>query len=262
MIGRFKLEARNIDQHYRGADDWLSVLRDVNVQVREGEFVSVIGPSGCGKSTFFNVLAGLRRPTHGAVLLDGVDVTGAVGSLGYMQQKDLLLPWKTVLDNVILGARLAGVSKAEAQREARSWFPRFGLEGFEQAYPDALSGGMKQRSALLRTVLAGRDVLLLDEPFGALDALTRVDMQSWLLDICEGLSKTILLITHDVDEAIYLSDRMYVMSARPGAIVDAIDTSLSGSRDHDATVTSHDFIALKKRALHTLRGPSMAGALP
>jgi ABC-type nitrate/sulfonate/bicarbonate transport system ATPase subunit len=170
-----------------------------------------------------------------------------------MPQKDLLMPWKTLLDNTIIGLELLGVSRREARSQARALFPQFGLEGFEAHYPATLSGGMRQRAALLRTFLARREVLLLDEPFGALDALTRADMQGWLLDICRAFQKTVLFITHDVDEAIYLSDRVYVMSSRPGTVQARFEIPLPRPRIHDEAVTSDGFVRLKAEVLHALR---------
>jgi ABC-type nitrate/sulfonate/bicarbonate transport system ATPase subunit len=228
------------------------VLQDVSVRVAPGEFVSVIGPSGCGKSSLLTILTGLLRPLSGQVLVDGVDVTGHVGLTGYMPQKDLLLPWRSVLDNAAIGLEMRGMGRRDARREAMRWFGRFGLEGFERAYPSALSGGMRQRTALLRTFLAGRDILLLDEPLGALDAITRMDMQQWLLDVWESLGKTIVLVTHDVDEALFLSQRVYVMTPRPGRIAAEIAVDIPRPRDHHAVVTSPRFAELKRFVLQTL----------
>jgi ABC-type nitrate/sulfonate/bicarbonate transport system ATPase subunit len=230
----------------------MPVLQDVTLAAAEAGFVSIVGPSGCGKSTLFNILAGLLSPTAGRVLIDGEDVTGRLGLMAYMPQKDLLLPWKTVLDNTIIGLELLGVSRKRARQEALALFPRFGLAGFERQYPATLSGGMKQRAALLRTVLSRRDILLLDEPFGALDALTRADMQAWLLDIWEAFSKTILFITHDVDEAIYLSDRVYVMSPRPGTIIHVVNIPIARPRAYEEVVTSEQFATLKRELLSRL----------
>lgn len=261
MLGAsVKLEARGITQDFPVEDGWLRALEDVTVAAREGEFVSIIGPSGCGKSTLFNILAGLVMPTSGQVLVDGVEVTGRLGLVGYMPQKDLLLPWKTVLDNVALGLELRGVSKKRARSEARALFPLFGLEGFERQYPATLSGGMRQRAALLRTVLARREVLLLDEPFGALDALTRAEMQAWLLDICQTFGKTVIFITHDVDEAIYLSDRVYVMTPRPGSVAAEVEIPLARPRQHDRAVTSQAFVRLKQDLLTQLSGRALEAA--
>jgi ABC-type nitrate/sulfonate/bicarbonate transport system ATPase subunit len=179
-----------------------------------------------------------------------------------MPQRDLLLPWRSVLDNAAIPLELRGVPRNRAREEAASWFPRFGLQGFERSYPARLSGGMRQRAALLRTFLTGRDILLLDEPFGALDALTRADMQEWLLDIWTGLAKTIVLVTHDVDEAIYLADRVCVMSPRPGTIEREIDIPLPRPRNHDAIVTSAAFAELKRTILNALRGDARTGGNP
>jgi ABC-type nitrate/sulfonate/bicarbonate transport system ATPase subunit len=220
--------------------------------VPAGGFVTVIGPSGSGKSTLFSILTGLEPPTSGSVLSDGREVTGRLDLVAYMPQKDLLLPWRSVLDNVVLGLEVRGVSRREARERARALLPRFGLAGFERHYPATLSGGMRQRAALLRTVLTDRDILLLDEPFGALDALTRMSMQAWLLEIWGDLAKTVMFITHDIDEAIYLSDRIYVLAGRPGRIVATVDVSLPRPRDHDAVVVSSPFTALKSELLSAL----------
>jgi ABC-type nitrate/sulfonate/bicarbonate transport system ATPase subunit len=248
-----KIEARGVSVTYLARRQNVDALRSVTVAAAAGEFVSVIGPSGCGKSTLFEVIAGLQQPTTGAVLLDGVPVPRRLGMIGYMPQKDLLLPWKSVIDNAIIGLELRGVNRRAARQEALKWSDRFGLEGFEQRYPRSLSGGMKQRAALLRTFLAGRETLLLDEPFGALDALTRADMQQWLLDVWHDFDKTILFVTHDVDEAIYLSDRVYVMSRRPGTIRLNLEIPLPRPRFYEATVTSGPFALLKRKILSELR---------
>jgi ABC-type nitrate/sulfonate/bicarbonate transport system ATPase subunit len=255
------IEAQRISVSLSIAGEEFPVLSDVSLAAAPGDFASIIGPSGCGKSTLFNVLAGLMRPTSGAVLIDGVEVTGRIGLTGYMLQKDLLLPWRSVLDNTTLGLEMRGVPRRRARAQAREWVARFGLQGFEREYPAALSGGMRQRAALLRTFLAGQDILLLDEPFGALDALTRADMQRWLLDIWQELGKTILLVTHDVDEAIYLSDRVYVLSSRPGRVVEVIDVPLARPRDYQRTVTSPAFASIKRVLLSSLAHPVPGGGM-
>src|SRR5690606_26334931 len=209
------------------------------------------GPSGCGKSTLFNLIAGLDLPTEGRVLMDGRDLTGLQGQVGYMLQKDLMLPWRTILQNVALGLEIAGVSKSSREELALRFITLYGLGGFEDRYPGELSGGMRQRAALLRTILFNRDVILLDEPFGALDALTRSQMQEWLLDLWDDLGKTVLFVTHDIDEAIYLSDVVYVMSARPGRIVRRLDIDLERPRK-PSIVTSSRFTGLKDVALSQL----------
>lgn len=233
-------------------------LANVDLTIGDGEFVSIVGPSGCGKSTLFNILAGLIRPSSGQVLLDGRSPDDLLGRLGYMQQRDLLMPWRTVLDNTTVGLELNGVGKKEARRQSLEQFPRFGLEGFEDHWPAKLSGGMRQRAALLRTFLAGREVMLLDEPFGALDALTRSQMQEWLLRIWQDDSKTILFVTHDVEEAVFLSDRVYVMSGRPGQIVRALDIDLPRPR-RQTVADSPEFVSFKQQLLEPLYA-AMAGA--
>ncbi|MGI8824140.1 MAG: ABC transporter ATP-binding protein [Chloroflexota bacterium] len=248
-----KLEAAAVSKHFRLDGGTLTALENVSLSVRPGEFVSLVGPSGCGKSTLFNILAGLELPDGGNVRIDGMDVTGRLGLVAYMPQKDLLLPWKSVLDNTVVGARLRGISKADARREALAWFHRFGLQGFERSYPAALSGGMRQRAALLRTLLCRREILLLDEPFGALDALTRIDMQTWLVDIRRELDNTIVLITHDVDEAIYLSDRVFVMSSRPGRVLADVPILVERRGEHEETATSPAFVGVKRDLLRLLR---------
>ena len=227
------------------------VLAGVQLTVNPGELVSIIGPSGCGKSTLLNIIAGLDLPDAGAVELDGDPDSNRLGRVGYMQQKDLLLPWRTVLDNAALGLELQGVSRRQARKRALELTSLFGLEGFEHQYPFALSGGMRQRAAFLRTMLLDQDVVLLDEPFGALDALTRVQMQEWLMELWGALKQTIILITHDVEEAILLSDRIYVLTARPAQVNMVMEVDLSRPRNFE-NVTDPDFIKLKSRLLALL----------
>ena len=236
------------------------VLDDVALQVGAGEFVSIIGPSGCGKSTLLGILAGLIQPAGGRVLLDGEEPARLLGRAGYMPQRDLLMPWRTVLQNTTLAMEVAGVPGRAARRAALAEFPRFGLDGFERHWPASLSGGMRQRAALLRTFLAGRNLVLLDEPFGALDALTRQSMQAWLLRIWREDAKTILFVTHDVDEAAYLSDRVYVMSPRPGRIVAGVEVPLPRPRSVETTL-SPEFLEARRRLLEPLRR-AMPDAIP
>ncbi|HJY47743.1 MAG TPA: ABC transporter ATP-binding protein [Stellaceae bacterium] len=228
----------------------VEALAKVDIALQPNDFVSLIGPSGCGKSTLFNVIAGLLIPDTGEVKLDGVDIIGQPGNVAYMMQRDLLLPWRTVLENVTLAPEIAGKSMVQARSEARSLLRRFGLEGFENAYPAALSGGMRQRAALLRTILCERTVILLDEPFGALDALTRSAMHEWLLGIQREFHRTMILITHDPDEAVYLSHRVYVATYRPMRIAGVVDIDLPPERHHDVTLTGS--FAEQKRALLSL----------
>lgn len=207
----------------------VQALLDVSFSVESGEFYSIVGPSGCGKSTLLNIVAGLEPEDAGEINLSTVGADAPVGPhsatssrlgrTGYMPQKDLLLPWRTVLQNAALGLELTGVPGGAARERTAGLLSRFGLDGFADSYPAALSGGMRQRTAFLRTVLTGKSMMLLDEPFGALDALTRRSMQEWLLDVWSEMRRTVVLITHDVEEAIFLSDRVGVMSPRPGRII-------------------------------------------
>jgi len=234
-------------------------LAPVTLAIPQGRFVSLIGPSGCGKSTIFNVIAGLLEPTGGRVIIDGVDATGTIGRVGYMLQKDLLLPWRSVLDNVILGMEIQGVPIAEARARALPLLQRYGLAGFEHLYPNALSGGMRQRAALLRTLLFDTDVILLDEPFGALDAQTKLQMQEWLMQLWSDFGKTVLFVTHDVEEAIYLSDEVHVMGTRPGRIIETIPVALPRPRLR-TTALGPEFLALKQRCLDLLHVNATAPA--
>jgi ABC-type nitrate/sulfonate/bicarbonate transport system ATPase subunit len=238
------------------------VLAGVNLAAGLGEFVSIIGPSGCGKSTLLNIIAGLDQPDAGTVEVEGQPSTQRLGRIGYMQQKDLLLPWRTVLDNAALGLELQGVPRRQARRRALQLTGLFGLKGYEKQYPFALSGGMRQRAAFLRTMLLDQGVVLLDEPFGALDALTRVQMQEWLMELWGSLGRTIILITHDVDEAILLSDRIYVLTARPGRTKAVMEVDLPRPRNYRAT-TEPFFNRLKSDLLASLREEtSQSGELP
>ena len=230
----------------------MPVLEGVDFSATTGEFVSIIGPSGCGKSTLLNTIAGLEQPDAGSVEMDGAQAVNRLGLVGYMHQKDLLMPWRTVLDNAILGLEVQGVSRRNARKRALELIDDFGLRGFEKEYPYTLSGGMRQRAAFLRTVLVSRDVMLLDEPFGALDALTRTQMQEWLVGLWDSLDKTIVLVTHDVDEALLLSDRVYVLTARPGKVKAVVDVNLPRPRSYHM-VTEGPFIALKSEMVAALR---------
>jgi ABC-type nitrate/sulfonate/bicarbonate transport system ATPase subunit len=252
---RAKVRADSIHKTFAVEGCREPVLAGVSLDVSPGQFVAIIGPSGCGKSTLLNIIAGLDQPDAGTVEVDGDPAGQRLGRIGYMQQKDLLLPWRTVLDNAALGLELQGTPRRQARRRALELTELFGLRGFEHQYPFALSGGMRQRAAFLRTMLLDQEVVLLDEPFGALDALTRVQMQEWLLDLWGALGKTIILITHDVDEAILMSDRVYVMTARPGQIAMVLDISLPRPR-HFMEVTQPAFVELKARLLTPLHDES------
>lgn len=224
------LRVRGVARTFGGARP-VEALRDVSLEVRDGEFVSIVGPSGCGKSTLFNLIVGVETPSAGEIDVAGESRAERRRLLAaYLFQKDLLLPWRNVLDNAALGLEVARVcSRAEARQRAAAVLPRFGLGGFERHHPAQLSGGMRQRVALLRTLLLERPLLLLDEPFASLDALTRLDLQKWLQDTWQTGSRGALLVTHDVREAIRLSNRVYVMSPRPGHIVAEVAVRTPGA---------------------------------
>lgn len=247
----FKLEVSNLSKSFRKDGKDLTVLKNADICVEEGKFDCIIGPSGCGKSTLFNIIAGLMPPSQGTVMSDGNDIVCKPGYVGYMLQKDMLLPWRTILDNIILGLEIRGVHKKQAVERAMPLLTRYGLEGFENHYPYELSGGMRQRAAFLRTLLYDKDILLLDEPFGALDAQTRLEMQNWLLNIWRDFRKTILFVTHDIDEAIYLSDDIYVFSQRPGTIKAKISVDIKRPRK-TSDITSEKFMDLKQDLLKLL----------
>ena len=217
----------------------VTALDGVELSVARGVVVAVVGPSGCGKSTLLELIAGLQEPDEGTV---------SAPESSYMPQRDLLLPWRDALSNAALALECEGVPRSEARRRAEPLFERFGLAEFEHARPAELSGGMRQRVAFLRTLLPGRPVLLLDEPFGALDSITRASMQRWLADALEQEPRTVVLVSHDVDEAIFLADRVVVLSPRPGHVVAEIEVDLERPRD----VTSPDFAVIKRRALEAL----------
>ena len=231
----------------------LIALDDLSFTVGTEELVALLGPSGSGKSTLLDVIAGLVEPDAGAIGIDGVprDAAARRRLTAYMRQRDLLLPWRTASANAALALEAAGLARAAARARARAQFPAFGLGGFEDAYPAQLSGGMRQRVAFLRTVLPARRFLLLDEPFGALDALTRVEMQQWLLDHWETQRQPVLLVTHDIDEALYLADRVVVLTPRPGRLAHIEPVPLPRPRDR-AMLTAPAFVAAKARLLAVL----------
>jgi len=225
-----KLLAHNVTKTFGSGSQSLETLATIDLTVATGEFVSVIGPSGCGKSTLFNIIAGVEEPTSGTIAIDGETGIIRAGKTGYMPQQPLLLPWRTVEENVMLGLDVKRISREKARREAHQLLKHFGLAEFAQHYPATLSGGMRQRIALLRTVLFNKSFLLLDEPFGALDALTRLACQMWLLHLWHEFHSSVLFITHDVREAILLSDRIYVLSARPARVLRVVDIDLPRPR--------------------------------
>lgn len=236
------LQAEHITKAY--GDN--QVLQDISIHLEEGELVCVLGVSGVGKTTLFNILSGLVLPDQGQILLENEDVTGKTGNLSYMLQKDLLLQHKTVLDNVALPLVLKGVKKKAAREQATAYFKQFGLEGTELKYPSQLSGGMRQRAALLRTYMCGDRVALLDEPFSALDTLTRTAVQEWYLGVMEEIKLSTLFITHDIDEAILLSDRIYIMSGKPAIISEELVIEEPKPRDGEFLL-SDTFLAYKRK---------------
>jgi NitT/TauT family transport system ATP-binding protein len=222
-----KLEARNVSHSYTSIRNGAEVLRDLNFHANENEFISFVGPSGCGKSTLFNIIAGLLKPTSGEVYIEGALTTGKPHpSLGYVLQKDLLLPWRTIMDNVILGLEVRGVDRKTAYARAAPLFEDYNLKGREKDYPSALSGGMRQRAALMRTLVMDPDILLMDEAYKALDYPLKIALESELLETVRRLRKTVIFVTHDIEEAVTLSDRVYVMKARPGQIIEEIKIDL------------------------------------
>jgi ABC-type nitrate/sulfonate/bicarbonate transport system ATPase subunit len=240
-----------VSHTFRGGGREVAVLDDVSLIVPAGGFVSLVGPSGCGKSTLLRVLAGLLAPDSGEAEVLGRDAILQPGLVAYMPQKDLLLPWRRVLANATLGAEVAGVPRPEARRRAEALLPRFGLAGFERSWPVQLSGGMRQRLALLRTFLTPSNVLLLDEPFGALDAITRREMHRWLQQVLAEDGRTVLFVTHDVEEALILSDTVVVMSPRPGRIAARVEVPFARPRPGSLVVDA-DFVRLKGTLLSAL----------
>lgn len=250
MIRPPHLAVCNVSKAFPYDGGALLTLDGVSFSVAPGEFVAIIGPSGCGKSTLLEIVCGLQRPDAGHIEIDGRPAQGNGKEVAYMPQSDLLFPWRRTLDNIILPQLVKGVPKREAVAKARRWLPLFGLEDFEQAYPGQLSGGMRQRAALLRTFLTEREIVALDEPFGALDSHTRRRLQEWLAGLRDELGRTILLVTHDVEEAILLADRVIVLSPRPARVVAEIPVTLPRPRDPLAA----GFVDLKRHVVEKLPG--------
>jgi ABC-type nitrate/sulfonate/bicarbonate transport system ATPase subunit len=248
-----RLEIDEVVSTYEEGGRRLTALDGLNLTVGVGEFVALVGPSGSGKSTLLDIVAGLLAPDAGTVWLDGEATTASerLGRSAYMQQRDLLLPWRTTVGNAALGLEAAGVPRREAERAATAQLPRFGLDGFGHVWPAQLSGGMRQRTAFLRTILPRKDLLLLDEPFGALDALTRADLQAWLAGIWEEERQSVLHVTHDVEEAIFLADRVVVLTPRPGRVALVLTVSLPRPRTREM-ITWPDFLADRAELLAAL----------
>ncbi len=241
------LSAENISKSFDGN----KIINDINIHLENREIVSLLGQSGVGKSTLFNVLSGLYLPDSGKVTLNGEDITGKPGKVSYMLQKDLLLPYKTVLDNTALPLIIKGEKKRTAREKAAELFGKFGLEGCEKKYPSQLSGGMRQRAALLRTYLSSQGIALLDEPFSALDTLTKSAMHKWYLEIMSEIDLATVFITHDIDEAILLSDRIYIMTGKPGEITSEIIIKEKKPRKENFNLTE-DFLEYKRLIVEKL----------
>lgn len=231
--------------------DQENIIEDINIELHDNELVCLLGSSGGGKTTLFNVISGLRTPQKGKVLLDGEDITGQPGHISYMLQKDLLLPYRTIEDNVALPLIIKGEKKKEARKKAGEFFAEFGLSGTQKKYPSQLSGGMRQRAALLRTYMFSKDVALLDEPFSALDTLTKSDMHRWYLDVMDKIHLSTLFITHDIDEAILLSDRIYLLTGKPGKITEEIVIKEPKPRRKDFNLTE-EFLEYKRQIIEKL----------
>lgn len=238
------LEVKGISKAF----DSEEIIKNITLELREGEIVSLLGISGSGKTTLFHMIAGLSTPDEGEILLEGENITANPGKVSYMLQKDLLLPYRTVLDNVALPLLVRGMKKKEAREKAIEYFEEFGLIGTEKKYPFQISGGMKQRAALLRTYLFSEKVALLDEPFSALDMLTKGTVHEWYLDVMEKIKLSTLFITHDIDEAILLSDRIYLLTGRPGTITKEIQIKESKPRRKDFNLTE-EFLAYKREII-------------
>ena len=241
------LKVDNVSKSFDGEE----IIQNISLELHEGEIVSLLGVSGGGKTTLFNIISGLSLPDEGAVYLNKEEITGKPGNISYMLQKDLLLPYRTIVDNVALPLLIGGMKKADARQKAASYFAEFGLAGTEQKYPSEISGGMKQRAALLRTYLFSEKVALLDEPFSALDMLTKASVHQWYLDIMEKIKLSTLFITHDIDEAILLSDRIYLLTGKPGRLTGELIIREPKPRRKDFHL-SEQFLEYKKEIISHL----------
>ncbi len=237
----------------------LRTIERLDLEISAHEVIGLVGPSGCGKSTLLELICGLQEPNAGEIAIDGVATApGRLTQCAYMPQSDLLLPWYSALDNAALALRNRGLGRKEARERAGKLFERFGLAGFERAAPTELSGGMRQRVAFLRTLVAGKPLLALDEPFASLDAITRGEMQEWLAEALRTDPRTVVLVTHDVEEALYLSDRVIVLSDRPARVVAELSAPRPRAANRDAAVTDADFVRIREQALHALHQPASA----
>ena len=247
-----KLHIHNVSKTYCSDGQEVLAIDEIDLKIKNKEFATILGPSGCGKSTLLRIVAGLIKPTKGIVRLDGNVITRPGQDRGMVFQSYTLFPWLTVTENIQFGLEISGMPKTKQEQIAQEFVEKVGLKGFEKTYPRGLSGGMKQRVAIARALANNPAILLLDEPFGALDAQTRALMQELLTQIWEELHKTILFVTHDVEEAIFLSDRVFIMTARPGKVKAEIDISLERPRNYEIKATE-SFLNLKKQALALIR---------
>lgn len=246
------LELKQVSKHYDTGPRRIDVLQNISLRVERGEFAAVIGPSGCGKTTLFKLIGGLLTPTAGEIWLEGKEIAGKTGHVSYVPQQKTLFPWRSVESNAALALEVTGTPRQAALAEVRAWLPRIGLSGYEKAYPETLSGGMQQRVSFLRALLSPQELMCLDEPFGALDALTRAEMQQWLLDIWEEHRRSVLLVTHSIEEALFLADRVYVLSHKPARIVQEITVPFARPRTPQ-TMALPEFMALRQE-IHALIG--------
>ena len=253
---RGHIEVKDFALSYETIDGSVEAVTNTHIHVNPGEFVSIVGPSGCGKSTFLNTVAGFLKPSTGTITVDGELVTSPSAERGMVFQQYSLIPWKTVRENVEFGLKMRGMPRSQRERAARTLLGLAGLEAFEKHYPEKLSGGMKQRVGIVRALATGPKVLLLDEPFGALDAQTRVIMQQILTNMWQRLKISVLFVTHDIDEAIFLSDRVYCMTARPGSIKAEIPIPLERPRQQ-AMMMSSEFLALRRGLMSLIREESL-----
>ena len=248
-MGNKKLEVKDVTVEINGN----TIIDNVSINLYEGEIVSILGTSGGGKTTLFNVIAGLIIPKKGKVNLNDENITGKTGKISYMLQKDLLLPFKTIIDNVSLPLIILGEKKKEARKKSSQYFKQFGLEGTENNYPKSLSGGMRQRAALLRTYMFSNEIALLDEPFSALDAITKQKMHNWYIELMKNIKMSTLFITHDIDEAILLSNRIYILGDKPGRILTEIKIELDKTKTVDELVMMTKFLEYKNEIKRYLK---------
>jgi NitT/TauT family transport system ATP-binding protein len=259
-----RIDVRGLSKSFQLAGTAIEAVRDVSFSVRRGEFVALLGPSGSGKSTILNMIATLLKPSSGQILIDGKPVTAgrATPDVGYVFQRDTLFPWRTVADNIGYGLQLAGVPDAERRERVAACVAQAGLRGFEQAYPSALSGGMRQRAALMRTLVVEPQVLLMDEPFGALDTHTKIDMHEVLLRIWDREQQTVLFVTHDLGEALTLADRIILFSARPGQVKDMFQVDIARPRDAVKVRETPRYAELFQHIWHSLGEEFVKGRSP